>query len=183
MALDAIKYVGFCLSLLVVVSSPLVVAEELRQVCKESQRATTPSDDFQFNGDGTATHRKTGLTWMRCSVGQVWDEKQNTCVDDGITDNDEYDWNSAMALAADFEFASKKGWRLPNVKELASIVELKCFRPSINLDVFPGSYINGVWLAMPDEKQKYSGWLVYLGYGNSRVDLKKVHGWLRLVRS
>ncbi len=181
MRLKRIKTVVFTVIILLPCSWAAGVLAD--QVCKESQRATTPTSDFEIHQDGTVTHKKTGLMWMRCSVGQNWDKKANQCVDDGDSTNDQYDWSGAVVLSNRFSYSGYTDWRIPNIKELASIVELKCFRPSINLDVFPGTYIRGKWLAMPDEKKKYSGWLVYLGYRSDNVDLKKTRGWLRLVRS
>ncbi len=180
MGLETFKQLIFIIAFVV---SPLLAADELRQVCKESQRATTPTEDFVINTDGTVTHTKTGLTWMRCSVGQVWNNAQQVCVDDGNVANDRYDWNNAVSMVDQYSYGGHSDWRLPNIKELASIVELKCFRPAINLEIFPGTHTRGNWLADPNEKDKYSGWLVYLGYTNSSVDLRKTEGWIRLVRS
>jgi hypothetical protein len=33
---------------------------------------TTPTTDFDDNKDGTVTHKRTGLIWQRCPVGQIW---------------------------------------------------------------------------------------------------------------
>ncbi|MDP2902124.1 MAG: hypothetical protein Q8N96_03325 [Methylovulum sp.] len=32
---------------------------------------TTPTSEFIINNDGTVTHKTTGLTWMRCAMGQT----------------------------------------------------------------------------------------------------------------
>ncbi len=43
-------------------------------LCLQAVKAapTTPTSDFIDNKDGTVTHRTTGLTWMRCALGQMW---------------------------------------------------------------------------------------------------------------
>jgi hypothetical protein len=33
---------------------------------------STPLERFKDNGNGTLTDIKTGMTWMRCALGQHW---------------------------------------------------------------------------------------------------------------
>ncbi|MDQ8182932.1 DUF1566 domain-containing protein [Pelagicoccus sp. SDUM812005] len=60
---------------------------------------------FQDNGDGTITDHATGLTWM----------KQDSQT--GL------DWPSALEYAENLELAGHTDWRLPNAKELQSILD------------------------------------------------------------
>lgn len=60
---------------------------------------------FQENGDGTVTDHATGLTWMQADSGTGMD------------------WPSALEYAEELEFAGRDDWRLPNAKELQSIVD------------------------------------------------------------
>ncbi len=62
-------------------------------------------NDFKDNGDGTITDNATGLMWMQD--------------DNGVTLN----WEDALDYAEDMEFAGYSDWRLPNAKELQSIVD------------------------------------------------------------
>lgn len=62
-------------------------------------------NDFQNNGDGTITDKTTGLMWMQ---------------DDSGTD---FNWETALSYAESFEFAGNSDWRLPNIKELQSLVD------------------------------------------------------------
>lgn len=62
-------------------------------------------NSFHDNGDGTVTDNATGLTWMKA--------------DSGMTMN----WGEALAYAEAFEYAGHDDWRLPNAKELQSIVD------------------------------------------------------------
>ena len=60
---------------------------------------------FQDNGDGTITDLATGLTWQQS-------DSSNT-----------YDWKGALNYAENLELAGFDDWRLPNAKELQSIVD------------------------------------------------------------
>ena len=60
---------------------------------------------FTDNGDGTVTDEATGLMWMKADSGKGMD------------------WPAALKYAEDMEFAGHSDWRLPNAKELQSIVD------------------------------------------------------------
>ncbi len=62
-------------------------------------------NDFKDNSDGTITDKATSLMWMQNDNGK------------GVL------WEDALKYAENFEFAEHSDWRLPNVKELQSIVD------------------------------------------------------------
>lgn len=116
------------------------------QTCKpESIPATSPTRQFTDNHDGTVTDIETGLMWKRCSEGQVWDGSSNSCNGDAAR----YTWKAALDQAQTINksggFAAQVDWRMPNIKELRSIVERQCNVPSINLVVFPSSPPSSFW--------------------------------------
>jgi hypothetical protein len=95
---------------------------------------TPPPTGLQPSADGTVTDPKTGLTWMRCSMGQTWDG--NTCIGTAST----YTFDGANALTGRVTFAGKNDWRLPNIRELQSIVNRSATDPSIDSFVFPNTW-------------------------------------------
>ena len=62
-------------------------------------------NDFVDNGDGTVTDRASGMTWAQTDSGE------------GMN------WQQALAYAESFTLAGHDDWRLPNAKELQSIVD------------------------------------------------------------
>lgn len=95
---------------------------------------------FIDNGDGTVTHKKNGLMWKKCIEGYRWDKEKNTCERSNLV-TFEYTWGAALKYIKDLNetvgFANSFDWRMPNIKELATIGETQCFSPAINLTVFP----------------------------------------------
>lgn len=83
----------------------------------------TPRDRFSINDDGTVTDNETGLQWMRCSLGQTWDN--NNCSGYPTTVAMEDATYSADRLA----FAGKNDWRLPSIHELKSLIYCSSGKP------------------------------------------------------
>jgi hypothetical protein len=96
--------------------------------------------DFVQNSDGTVTHTPTGLVWQACSVGQTWDGTNGTCTGTAKS----YTYANAMKVTSDF--AGKTDWRVPNIVELNSIVDLKKYSPAINKSLFPQMPTDGHYI-------------------------------------
>lgn len=62
-------------------------------------------NDFVDNQDGTVTDNATGLTWMQGDSGKA------------------LNWEDALNYCESLDYAGQEDWRLPNVKELQSIVD------------------------------------------------------------
>jgi hypothetical protein len=148
--------------------------------------ATTPDQDFKFYpqdadypNDGTTYHKKTGLTWKRCAEGQSWSWDQvneiGTCTGTAST----YTWQAALSLATD-------GWRLPNQKELNSILELARVGPAINATVFPYTPSSWpscwFWSASTYAPNATAAWMVDFGGGLYPAFWKGYTNAVRLVR-
>lgn len=147
------------------------------QTCNVNNLAlTTPSSDFQPDDRGVVTHNKTGLMWMRCSIGQTWDGK--TC--SGSVDN--YTWQQALQVAEEHNFAGYSDWRLPNKNELASILENNCEQPAINLDIFPGTKAAYYWSSTPFAAFANMAWSVHFNNSFVYYEFKSGPIHVRLVR-
>jgi len=73
-------------------------------------------NDFKDNGDGAVTDKATGLMWQQADSGAGMD------------------WQTALAYAENLELAGYDDWRLPNIKELQSIVDYTHSPNSIEAD-------------------------------------------------
>jgi hypothetical protein len=105
---------------------------------------SSPTSRFEDARDGTVTDTASKLMWMRCAVGQTW--AQGSCTGQSSS----LSWADAVKAAKD---VNKSGhffysdWRLPQLPELASIVERQCRSPRINLEVFPNTAAEFFWSA------------------------------------
>lgn len=153
-----------------------------QHICPAGYPATTPDSDFVDTGNGTVLHIPTGLTWKRCAEGQSWNGL--TCGGSAVG----YTWQEAIERAdavnagAQGWNAGQTDWRVPNQKELSSIVERGCSSPSINLSQFPATPTLNFWSSSPVAGTATRAWNVNFSYGyHERTDRTSALA-VRLVR-
>ena len=161
----------------------LVISPSIKsQTCQNNIPSDTPNSRYTINTDGTVLDKQTGLIWMRCSLGQTL--SNNTC--SGSTKN--YNWQTALQIADTTVFAGQTDWRLPNIKELRSIVDYHCINPSINLTIFPntlsGTQTDGFFSSSYIDNMYVWGLSFAGGYNNyyGQYADKTHDGFVRLVR-
>ncbi|MDO9041311.1 MAG: DUF1566 domain-containing protein [Desulfocapsaceae bacterium] len=170
----------FCLIFCLCFFAPLHTAQA--QFCNDYMAASTPDSQLADNGDGTVTDRKTGLMWKKCVEGQTGSNCEN-----GYPAI--FSWQLALhqprRINSGPGFAGYHDWRLPNIKELRSIVEEKCDDPAINLVRFPNSTSGGVWSGSPffSILNGESWAITFLDGGSGNLD-REVYNYfqVRLVR-
>ncbi|AOP34834.1 hypothetical protein A0128_13845 [Leptospira tipperaryensis] len=92
---------------------------------------------FSDNLDGTISAGD-GLVWQKCSMGQGI----TVCSSPAATTSD---WNTALNYCNSLNLTGRT-WRLPNVKELSSILDYgKTSFPIINTTLFPNTSGNYYW--------------------------------------
>lgn len=140
---------------------------------------STPSGAFIDNGNGTVTHVTTGLMWKRCAEGLSGE----TCAT-GVPTNPS--WSDALAAAANSTFAGFTDWRLPNIKELQSIVETCGYDPATNQNIFPASPSAAsstlFWSASTDVYNPANAWIILFERGGGVATDKASRLSVRLVR-
>ena len=172
--------------LLMLAISPAVFSAKLYQPCRIGMIIeTAPTSQFKDNSDGTITDLKTKLIWKKCIEGLTWQSATNTCTDDPNVE-DMMTWQEALAKAAQLNanggLAGATNWRLPNIKELSSIIENACYGPSINLNVFPDSPSGIFWSSTPYIGANDYAWSVRFNYGQNSMNYKYDYYFARLVR-
>jgi hypothetical protein len=106
----------------------------LGQTCNPNIVKTKPDSQYTLSQDGTeVTDTKTGLIWQRCALGMSWDG--TTCGGTATS----HTWEDALAQAASVATNTSVAWRLPNKKELISLVETACVGQAINETLFPAT--------------------------------------------
>lgn len=164
------------LSLLLLSQQGIVYA----QTCSASIVGSTPTNQFIDHNNGTLTDKKTGLMWKKCSEGQTWNTLTGGC--NGKTVR--YSWRAALQRAKTVNnsggFANNTDWRVPNIKELASIVEPRCSKPTINSAVFPSTPSAIFWSTSSSALNGESAW--HISFKDGDDDWKNKAGNLNQIR-
>ena len=144
--------------------------------------ASMPSERFRDNGDGTVTDSTFKLMWMRCSLGQRWQS--------GICSGaaGELAWSQAQRHAEQLNRdggAFYNDWRVPSLRELATITARECSPPRTNTAVFPGTAPAAYWSATQRPGQASTEQVFALSFGAEGVFAagKDARHHLRLVRT
>ena len=72
------------------------------------------NNDFEDNGDGTITDKATGLIWAKADSGHL---------KAGEKGDGKLNWEQALRWCEELDHAGHSDWRLPNIKELQSLVD------------------------------------------------------------
>jgi hypothetical protein len=99
--------------------------------CVRGEGQTT-TKSFTDNGNGTITDNNTGLMWQK--------------EDDNTTRR----WESAISYCEGLSLGSYTDWRLPNIKELRSIVDNTKYNPAIDTTYFPNTASFNYWSSTPE---------------------------------
>ncbi|MEQ1594099.1 MAG: DUF1566 domain-containing protein [Casimicrobium sp.] len=130
-------------SAVVTIVASMVSSAALAVTCVSNITPSNPDSAYTVHGDGTATDTRTGLMWKVCSEGQTW--SAGSCTGAAATKS----WAGALSDAEAHLFAGQSDWRVPNVKELRSLVEECAKNPSINSTVFPQTPSWFFWSGSP----------------------------------
>jgi len=119
---------------------------------------------FTDNGNGTVTDNKTGLIWQQAAGNNAW--------------------KAALAYCENLSLAGYMDWRLPNIKELASLPDLSIYNPAIDTKYFPGYFsigtLSGYWSSTMVSADK--AFYMNFNYGYNASDVKSSSYYVRCVR-
>lgn len=159
-----------------VASSTLASAQ---QTCDAGNPERKPGR-FDDNGDGTVTDTRSRLMWMRCARGQHWHAGACAGQAERLT------WQSARQAAVDVNRRAEmfyNDWRVPQIHELATIAELRCVNPRVDLSVFPGTLADWYWTASVRPSSSDEGLALSFGAEGFRRGAMTEAVYVRLVRS
>lgn len=129
--------------------------------------AAAPHGQYDILNDGTVKDRKTGL---------IWQQKAATV---------QHTWSSAKDYCAQLSLGGvSSGWRLPEVLELASLVDRAAASPSPTIDstAFPSATAGRFWTATASAGYAGKYWFLDFASGILNSDSDEQPYWVRCVR-
>ena len=128
--------------------------------------ADSPVDSHYVINAETVIDKVTGLEWQRLTedVVRAWDQAVDYCFSLELDDHDD--------------------WRLPEAKELSSIVDYGAYLPAINTTAFPLPSSYSTWNFWAKSTTALSNWAraVYFSSGKTTDRPKSVENIVRCVR-
>ena len=133
-------------------------------LCVLASQANAAS--YTDNGNATVTDNVTGLMWQQSD------------------DNTTRGWEGAIAYCEALILGGHSDWRLPNVKELKSIVDYGALNPAANTAYFPSTKTSYYWSSTSFNKYTSEAWNVNFidGYVGNNTNGKTYPNYVRCVR-
>ncbi len=125
---------------------------------------------FVDNGDGTITDKATGLMWAKDGNGPG-------CFNGGLKN-----WADSITWAEALDFAGHTDWRMPNIKELLSIVDVRYWSPAIDASVFINTGIAAYSSSTTRGQWTLTNWYVHFDPGTISSTAKTTAIRVRAVR-
>ncbi|MBT7154531.1 MAG: DUF1566 domain-containing protein [Deltaproteobacteria bacterium] len=94
---------------------------------------------FTDNGNKTITDNDSGLIWQQEEAGQKT-------------------WDNALLYCEELTLAGMSDWRLPNIKELLSVIDRSVANPSINTTFFVSASSLNYWSSTTDVSNTNNAW-------------------------
>ena len=153
----------------VLIASLIAIQSVQAQTCNDSIEQSAPDARYTLQSGGLEVlDEATQLIWKHCPEGLSGDDCST-----GTAST--YTWSDALAL-------SDNTWRLPNIKELASLVETACYGPAINLTIFPNTPSIYFWSSSPYASANSHALIVDFRNGSDSTYNKNASRYVRLVR-
>lgn len=106
-------------------------------------------------------------------TGLVWAKDANLALTSGFDENGRFDWLGAIHYCNDLEIADRKGWRLPNIEELSSLVDMsQSESPKVPPGVFYNVQTFKYWSSVEYESDSSNAWTVSMTNGNVNPYIK-----------
>lgn len=148
------------------------------QTCNDKIVKSAPDERFINNDDETVSDIKTGLMWQQCVAGT---SGMACSPGTGRTKT----WDTALqypeTLNSSGGFSGYTDWRLPNIKELESLIEVACYGPAANNIAF-SAFGNRVWFWSSSPATWASSWGILFDTGRTIRSSRSALGYVRLVR-
>ena len=104
-----------------------------------------------------------GTNWLRCSVGQAWDPKLDTCTGKIV----KLDHSQIAYAITEAKRQLGGNWRLPTHAELESLICLACPPPKINSKYFPNISPEAYWTSDKNALNPKTYWSINFMTGHS----------------
>ena len=106
---------------------------------------------------------KNKIEWLKCTAGQQWSDKEQKCLGEAV----KLDLAAAEEANKLLNQQIEGMWRLPNRKELESIVCNKCEGAKINQKIFPNTPAEPFWTSQRNWWSPKFYWSVNFFTGHS----------------